>query len=410
MVVRVANNLLEMQNILFPFNINSTYSVRNISEYSEFGFLVDGKEKIDLSLGACGCFMLGFKQHEVIEYVSKKMIENPFVCGEFHTSNESVLELANKLYALTGYKSFFSTSGSDAIETAIKLSGIYHNNKKKRNIIGIQNAYHGSTFLVSGIGNLDYMVQANGKSSRCIALPFINENDFLARFSDIPGETTAAIVIESCSWSIGLITYSKEFWKELRRLCDEKNILLIIDDVAMCGGKTGNYIGFDLSIQPDMFCLGKGFSGGYFPLTACMFSDKIYTQVRHYFFAHGYTHAFSMSGVYATLKQLELFEKHKSNFQMVKQRGDMLFDELKLNYRSYGLVYYISLDQAYNNLEQTFFKHGLNLGLWCGSNDSLYVIIPLNADDKYFNSLREGFTKTLQDFNQRKSRFFLQTP
>ena len=101
----------------------------------------------------------------------------------------------------------------------------------------------------------------------------------------------------------------------------------------------------------------------------------------------------------------------RDRWQMVSDDSVWMFPaELRLSTVEMALVYYISLDQAYNNLEQTFFKHGLNLGLWCGSNDSLYVIIPLNADDKYFNSLREGFTKTLQDFNQRKSRFFSQTP
>lgn len=389
-----------MANTLFPFSSNSNYQVRNIESYNDFGFVVDGHPVIDLSLGGCGCFMLGFTQHEIIEYVAKRMTTNPFVCGEYYTTNDSVIELADKLYQRTGYKSFFSTSGSDAIETAIKISGIYHKNNVKRNIIGVKGAYHGSTFLASGIGDLDYMVAANGKSSRCIAIDFTTEEEFLSTFEQQPNETTAAIVIESCSWSIGLITYSESFWKQLRSICDAKDILLIIDDIAMCGGKTGNYFGFDLSIKPDMFCVGKAFSGGYFPLTACMLSDNVNDRIKDSLFAHGYTHSFSMSGVYATLKQIELVDTHIKNYEAVKQQSEALFNKLGLSYRSYGLVYYVDIGVTSPKMEETFFSNGLSIGLWSGHASAVFVLVPLIADTDYFTRLEAGFIKTIKDLSQ----------
>lgn len=389
-----------MANILFPFAENANYKVRNIKSYTDFGYVVDGHSVIDLSLGGCGCFMLGFTQHEIVEYVAKRMVSNPFVCGEYYTTNDAVLELSDKLYQQTGYKSFFSTSGSDAIESAIKISGIYFNNNTKRNIIGIRGAYHGSTFLASGIGDLDYMVAANGKSSRCIAIDFTNEDEFLNNVEQQPSEKTAAIVIESCSWSIGLITYSESFWKRLRFICDEKDILLIIDDIAMCGGKTGDYFGFDLNIKPDMFCVGKAFSGGYFPLTACMFSDRVYDRIKDSMFAHGFTHSFSMSGIYATLKQIELVDMHINNYENIKQQSDNLFNKLGLPYKSYGLVYYIDMGVTSPKMEETFFGNGLSVGLWNGHNSTVFVIVPLLADSDYFTRLESGFSKTSKDLSQ----------
>lgn len=391
--------MANQENILFPFSVNSDYQVRNIDSYTDFGFCVNGHEVIDLSLGGAGCFMLGFSQREIVEYVAEKMISNPFVCGEFYTINDPVRELSNILYQRTGYRSFFSTSGSDAIETAIKVSGIYHNNKIKRNIIGIKGAYHGSTFLTSGIGDLDYMVAANGKSSRCIAIDFTTEDEFLAKFEQQPSELTAAIVIESCSWAIGLITYSKSFWQRLRSICNQKDILLIIDDIAMCGGKTGHYFGFDLSIEPDMFCVGKAFSGGYFPFTACMISSKVNDRIKDSFFAHGHTHSLSMSGVYSTLKQIELVDHHIKNYNNVKEQGDALFNKLGLSYRSYGLVYCIELGVNSSTMEETFFKNGLNVGLWSGSNNTVFVLIPLLADAQYFDKLETGFVNTLEELS-----------
>ena len=79
--------------LIFPYAENSRQSLRIIDEYTDYGFIDSGKKLLDLSLGSCGCFPLGFKRHDIIDLVQKKMIQGPFASGEFFNTNKSVIEL-----------------------------------------------------------------------------------------------------------------------------------------------------------------------------------------------------------------------------------------------------------------------------------------------------------------------------
>ena len=124
--------------ILYPFSVNNDPSgTKIITRYNKFSYTDNDKDILDLSLGNCGSFMLGFDRLDIIEFVSNKMKDNPFVSGEFMTTNDTVLELSERLYHLSGgYRSMFSLSGSDAVEGAIKLAAIKNPDRKK--IVGIK--------------------------------------------------------------------------------------------------------------------------------------------------------------------------------------------------------------------------------------------------------------------------------
>ena len=97
--------------LIFPYAENSHQDLRIIEEYTEYGFIADGVEQIDLSLGSCGCFPLGFKRTDIIETVNKRMLTSPFSSGEFFATNPAVLELGERLYTMSnGYRSIFSLS------------------------------------------------------------------------------------------------------------------------------------------------------------------------------------------------------------------------------------------------------------------------------------------------------------
>jgi adenosylmethionine-8-amino-7-oxononanoate aminotransferase len=196
--------------LLYPFVVNSNWSkTRVIESYSQFSYTDSGKDILDLSLGNAGCFMLGFNRKDIIDYVSEQMLKNPFVSGEYMTTNEAVLNLSEKLFDLSnGYKSLFTLSGSDAVESAIKLATMYNPDRQK--IIGFQSSYHGSTFLVSSIGSIPEMTQHWGKHINCCVLPSFDIELIRKEISD-----ANCIVIESCSWNNGLDSCLMNFGKNL---------------------------------------------------------------------------------------------------------------------------------------------------------------------------------------------------
>ena len=124
--------------LIFPFAINKHQNNAIVFDgVHDWGYTKDNNNYIDLSLGSCGCLPLGFQRTDFIESVQSKLPEFPFISGEYLTTNKYVIELAERLYSLSnGYRSIFATSGSDAIETAIKVAKNYQPTEKNI-ILGI---------------------------------------------------------------------------------------------------------------------------------------------------------------------------------------------------------------------------------------------------------------------------------
>lgn len=390
--------------ILFPFTKNDDNSNYNtITQYTKFGYIKDDKDFLDTSLGSCGSFMLGFDRNDIVDYVNNRAKEIPFVSGEYLSTTEAVLELSQKLYDLTGgYYSFYSLSGSDAVEGAVKLAALYHQscgNINKKKIIGVTESYHGSTYLSSSISGGSFMTATLGRSNLCESVyRDISGSTLLNNIKEkiclLGADNISCLVIESCSWLGGVTPYNEKFWKALKDLCNKKNILLVIDDIAMCGGKLGKLKGFD--IDPDIFVMGKSLSGGYFPLSACLMTKSVFDKVKDNFWSHGFTYSFSLTGVYSTLKYLDIIEKEKvfDNYKILKPVSDAMFnrlveDGLIESYTSYGLYYNLQFFPVSDvaAAQKRFFANGLNVGIQNYEWKGLRVIIPLTADTDYFNQL-----------------------
>jgi adenosylmethionine-8-amino-7-oxononanoate aminotransferase len=381
---------MENLKLLFPFNYNTDHSnTRKIDKYTQFGFKEGNNDLIDLSLGACGCFLLGFDRKDIIQHVTEQMLSNPFVGGEYMTTNQSVIDLTNKLYNLSGgYRSIFSLSGSDAVEGAIKLAQMYHtaNGNARKYVLGIKDSYHGSTYLTSSIGQLSYM--NSEPADVCIALPSDKIIDF------IKNNNVSCLVIETCSWTKGLRQHTKQYWNEIRTVCREYDVVFILDDIAMCGGKTGKFFGFDADLEPDIFTVGKALTGGYFPLSATLVNNRVNDIIKHEFLGHGFTYTFSLSGIYSTLKYLEILEdeQHFVRYDSVVNTAVSLFTKMGLTFRNYGLMFDVDIEST---SEQTFYNNGLNIGVWNNGNNNLMLVIPLTANVEYFTQLEERLLSAL---------------
>ena len=383
--------------LIFPYAQNNQQSLRIISEYTEYGFIENNKDLLDLSLGSCGCFPIGFKRTDIIDLVNNQMKSHPFTSGEFFATTPAVIELGNRLYNMSGgYRSIFSLSGSDAIEGALRVAQLYNNRNK---FLGFKKSYHGSTYLSSSVSDATYMTDVFGKDPRCVV------SDYNL---DLITDDLCAVVIETASWQNGLYNPGKEFWEGLRKKCTEKNIVLIVDDIAMCGGKTGTFFGWTEIVEPDIFTMGKALTGGYFPLSATLVNSNIYAVIKEKLLVHGFSYSFSLSGIYSTLAYLDIIEHENifSNFSKLEKWGKAVcnrFLEAKLitGYNNHGLVFNLELLQD-KPLEEVFerflYSYGISAGLWNEGGSGLLFIIPLTADAMWFEEFEFRMTQALVDY------------
>lgn len=383
--------------LIFPYAQNNQQSLRIIDEYTEYGFIENKKDLLDLSLGSCGCFPIGFKRTDIIDSVNEQMKAHPFTSGEFFATTPAVLELGNRLYNMSGgYRSIFALSGSDAVEGALRVAQLYNGRNK---FLGFKKSYHGSTYLSSSVSDATYMTGIFGKDPRCVV------SDYNL---DLITDDLCAVVIETASWQNGLYNPGKEFWSGLRQICTDKNIVLIVDDIAMCGGKTGTFFGWTEIVEPDIFTMGKALTGGYFPLSATLVNENIYDVIKEKLWVHGFSYSFSLSGIYSTLAYLDIIEREDifSNFPKLERWGKSVCNRLleaKLinGYNNHGLVFNLELLQD-KPLEEVFerflYSYGISAGLWNEGGSGLLFIIPLTADALWFEEFEFRMTHALVDY------------
>lgn len=385
--------------LIFPFAVNKQREKVTLFDSTHtWGYTKDNVNYIDLSLGSCGCLPLGFKRTDFFDAVQSKLQDFPFLSGEFLTTNKYVIELSDKLYNLSGgYRSVFTVSGSDAIETAIKTAKHYQGNSKKY-ILGFENSYHGCTYLSSSVSGTTYLHETYGRDSSCITVPWdLYEVERVMK--DLSGQISC-LVIESCSWQAGLHSFDSEWWQRLERLCRDNKIIFIVDDVAFCGGKTGKFFGYDSSITPDMICVGKAFSGGYYPLSACLVNERIYDVVKETRYFHGFSYSFNMSGILSTLHYLNVLDNENiyNEYPVIVETADKIFQSLNYNcltgIRNYGLTWCLDIKTGSltdEDVSKLFLDNGLFLGVWNSPTHTgqLLIHVPNINDAQYFNQLEQ---------------------
>lgn len=348
----------------------------------QFG-IIKNKIKIVDPLLHYGCFTLGFDRTDIIAHVCDAMksikpeIAESIVNAEDLKLNPASYELSNKLFEISGgYRSFFALSGSDANEGAIKLSSAYHHVKKnynKKQVVSFIGSYHGSTFLNSNLGDLlmDNPMYTMDRYQNAIRLA----RDF--DIDQVDWTKVMSIIVEPCSYGGDMTPNSDWFWQKLKFVQKEFDVLLIVDDIFMGGGKTGDYFGWKhLPIQPDICTMGKAITAGYFPLSMTLYNEKIHqTLPTNFDWEHGYTYNFSLAGINSALKYLQILEKEKilDTFHSIQHQACNSF--LATGYEiinSFGCHYVIKRN----------------------STQSLYVI-PLNATDEYFEVLEDNLKQKI---------------
>lgn len=285
----------------------------------------DGNRYLDFSSGLVNV-NIGHGNQRVTKAVADQMMEISYVPPSFVTKARG--ELGKKIAEITPgnllTKTFFTVSGADAIENAIKLARLYTGRHK---IITRYRSYHGATYGAMSAGGDPRKLQSDSQQvpnivhvedPYCYRCPWGRELgnckmeciSHIERVIAFEGpENIAAILMEGESGTSGCIKYPPGYFKKLRAICDKFGILLIADEVMSGFGRTGKWFGIENhAVIPDMIAAAKGITAGYLPLGALIVRDEIAAKYDDKTLMLGLTYNAHPVSCAAALEVLKIYE------------------------------------------------------------------------------------------------------
>ena len=319
------NSTVELQNLdkahhLHPFTNFQKYAKTGgrIISRAEHIYIYDSDgNKILDGMSGLWCCNLGYSQPKIIEAITEQVHKLPYYNNFFNCSNEPSIAMAKTLVDITPEQFnqvFFTNSGSEANDTNIKIVHRYYDilgKPEKKHIISRDNAYHGSTIAASCLGGMSYM------HNQFVGLDYIHHigqpywfkdggdlspeefgikvaRELEQKIDEIGEHKVAAFIAEPIQGAGGVIVPPSTYWPEIQRICDERDILLISDEVICGFGRTGNWFGCETyGFKPDLMTFAKGVTNGFQPLGGVMVSDKVSAVLNSSDtdFAHGLTYS-----------------------------------------------------------------------------------------------------------------------
>ena len=350
---------------------------------------IEGKKYLDFVSGIA-VFALGYK-NEAYNNALKEQIDKLI-----HTSNYfynvPAVEAAKKLTAAAGMdRVFFTNSGAEAVEGAIKAARKYaflKDGKTDHEIIAMNHSFHGRTMgALSVTGNPHYREAFEPGIGN---IRFADMNDFDSVLACV-NEKTCAIILETVQGEGGIYPATEEFLGSIRKLCDEKDILLILDEIQCGMGRTGYMFAWQkYGIKPDIMTTAKALGCGV-PVGAFLMTEKV-GQNSLVPGDHGTTYGGNPLAAAAVNKVLDLFEDN----HIIEHVGEIApyleqrLDEIKDSFsfikarRGAGLMQGLEFDRPVAPIIQKAMEKGLLL-INAGSN-IIRMVPPLiiekqNVDD-----------------------------
>ena len=232
----------------------------------------EGKEYIDFTSGIGVC-SVGYGNKEWADAIYEQALKLGHISNLYYT--EPSVILAERLCSISGMSNvFFSNSGAESNEGAIKLARKYSRDKYgdgRSKIITLYQSFHGRTVTtLAATGQDVFHTNFFPFTEGFVHVP---ANDFEALLNEVD-DTTCAIMMELVQGEGGVLPLERDFVNKVRALCDEKDILLIIDEVQTGIGRTGKLFAFmEYGILPDVATTAKGIAGGL-PMGAVFASEK----------------------------------------------------------------------------------------------------------------------------------------
>ena len=287
---------------------------------------VEGKEYLDFAAGIAVC-ALGYNVKEYNDALKAQIDKVIHVSNLYYTA--PMAKAANTLARVTGLKRvFFTNSGTEAIEGAIKLARKYaytrDNGSTDHEIIAMNHSFHGRSIgALSVTGNPHYQEAFKPLIDKVVFADFNDIEDVKSKITD----KTCAILFETIQGEGGIYPASPEFVKEIRRICDEKDILLILDEIQCGMGRSGKMFAYEYyGIKPDILTVAKALGCGV-PVGAFVAGEKVEKALVAG--DHGSTYGGNPLATAAANAVFELFEK-KHILENVNEVGAYLGSQLEM--------------------------------------------------------------------------------
>ncbi|PZM12955.1 aminotransferase [Rhizobium tubonense] len=359
-MVEVSLSSLEDRDVKAHFH--SQTNPKNLAENGPIAiargdgpYVVDnhGNRFIDAMAGLW-CASLGFSNARLAQAASRQYETMGFYHTFFNRTHGPVVELAEKLLDLTEMrdgKVYFATSGSEANETMVKLSWLYHAERgkpSKRKVIARQKSFHGSTIAASSMCGLPHIhrgfglplsgfIHTSAPYSYRGKLEGENESEFVARLcQELENlilregpDTIAAFIAEPIQAGGGIIPPPQGYFEGIQRILLKYDVLALADEIVCGFGRTGSWFGKDtVGYKPDMVALSKGLSAGHFPISAVVVTDEVYRAAYRYNenggnFSHGFTNSGHPVGAAVALEAIKIY-REMDVVQHVRQIGARL--------------------------------------------------------------------------------------
>jgi beta-alanine--pyruvate transaminase len=384
------------------------------------------------------CCAAGHGRREIVDAVTNQLMALDY-CPSFQFGHPASFELAGRLTRITplGLSNvFFTNSGSEAVDTALKIAMAYHRARgegQRLRYVSRERAYHGVNIggtslsgifrnreafggVVPGIVHMRHTWQPETRFVRGQPEQGAELAEDLQRFVETyGGSTIAACFVEPIAGSTGVLVPPKGYLQRLRKICDAHGILLVFDEVICGFGRTGKAFAADsFGVVPDMMTLAKALTNGVQPMGAVVIREEIHDAVMNHAppgtieLFHGYTYSAHPAACAAGLATLDIYERDQLFSRAAALSPhflDRMFELAELpviqDVRGYGLLAAFDLapDGAPGHRGTTALKRLFEAGLlikWTG--DTGIVAPPLVAEPAHLDQMVDILKQVLREF------------
>ena len=400
-------------------------------------FTPDGRAVLD-GLAGLWCTNAGHNRDSIVAAIQRQAAELDYAAA-FHFAHPKSFELAGRIAALAPAdlnRVFFCNSGSEAVDTALKIALAYHNIRgegDRTRLIGRERGYHGVGFggiSVGGIVNnrkffgtlltgVDHLPATYSREQQAFTKgePQWGAHlaDELERVVALHGASTiAAVIVEPMAGSTGVLAAPQGYLQRLRAICDRHGILLIFDEVITGFGRLGHAFAAErYGVTPDLLCFAKGVNSGAVPMGGVIARESVYDAFMHgpehvIELFHGYTYSAHPLACAAGLAALDLY-RDEGLFERAKRLEPLYADAamtLKglpgvLDVRAIGIAAGVDLaprpgapgERGYEAMERAFHDEDLVIRI---TGDTLAIAPPLIVSEAEIGEIFEKVGRVIR--------------
>ncbi len=430
---------LNLNAFWMPFTSNRSFKKNpRMIERAQgmYYYTSDDREILD-GIAGLWCCNAGHGNPHIVEAVQKQVARLDYATA-FNLGHSKVFELADRVTDLAPEgmdHAFFVNSGSEAVDTALKMALAYHRIRgegSRTRLIGRERGYHGVGFGGISVGGIvanrkmfgtllagvDHMSHTHNleKNAFTRGLPEWGDHlaDDLERIVALhDASTIAAVIVEPIAGSTGVLMPPKGYLQRLRDICDKHGILLIFDEVITGFGRTGKAFGSErFGVTPDLITMAKGLTSGVVPMGGVIAGKHIYDTFmtgpeNMIEFFHGYTYSGHPLAAAAGLATMDVYKKEglfERALEMEQRWGDAIHS-LKglphvIDLRNLGLIGAIELQpiegQPTKRAMDVFarcFDDGLLIRT---TGDTIALSPPLIIEDQHIERIVDTLTRALK--------------